>query len=148
MNEVLGRAVDLAKPGRERKGGFRAGLGEKRPFPNFGLSAARPFSATQPSRWEWPPCPSGRRVPDSTVRRLNIDRDGQGDLIWKTERFEWLWIATGPPPMRTISRGSTRFTERTRCSNILNRANAFAGGGRFSRLGPRSRTGNASRCGG
>src|SRR5258707_212847 len=43
--------------GRERKGGFRAGLGEKRPFPNFGLSAARPFSATQPSRWEWPPLP-------------------------------------------------------------------------------------------
>jgi hypothetical protein len=31
---------------------------KKRPFPNFGLSAApRPFSATQPSRWEWPPLP-------------------------------------------------------------------------------------------
>jgi hypothetical protein len=39
------------------------------------------------------------------VRRLDIDGDGQGDLIWKTERFERLWIATGPPPMRTTSRG-------------------------------------------
>ena len=29
-----------------------------------------------------------------------------------------------------------------------NRASAFAGGGRFSHLGPRSRTGNASQCGG
>jgi len=45
------------------------------------------------------------------VRRLAIDGDGQGDLIWKTERFERLWIATGPPPMRTTSRASTRFTE-------------------------------------
>jgi hypothetical protein len=41
--------------GRERTGGFRVGLDEKRPFPNFGISAARPFSATQPSRWECPP---------------------------------------------------------------------------------------------
>ncbi len=40
--------------------------------------------------------------------------NGSGDLIWKTERFERLWIATGPPPMRTTSRGSTRFTERMR----------------------------------
>jgi hypothetical protein len=70
------------------------------------------------------------------VRRFNIDGDGQEDSIWKTERFGRLWIATGPPPTRTTSRGSTRFTERTRCSNILNRASAFAGGGRFSRLGP------------
>ena len=65
------------------------------------------------------------------VRRLNIDGDGQGGLIWKTERFERLWIATGPPPMRTTSRGSTRFTERTRCSNILSQASASAGGKRF-----------------
>jgi hypothetical protein len=75
-------------------------------------------------------------------------RRWSGDVIWTTEGFERLWIATGPPPMRTTSRGSTRFTERTRCSNIRNRASASAGGGRFSRLAPRSRTGNASQCGG
>ena len=63
-------------------------------------------------------------------------------------QFKRLWIATGPPPMRTTSRRSTTFTMRTRCSNILNRASASAGGRRFSRLAPRSRTGNASRCGG
>jgi len=62
------------------------------------------------------------------VRRLNIDGDGQGDLIWKTERFERLWIATGPPPMRTTSRGSIRFAERTRCSDIRNPARASACG--------------------
>ena len=49
-----------------------------------------------------------------------IDGGGQGDLTWKTERFERLWIATGPLPMRTTSRVSTRFTarftSRTRCS--------------------------------
>src|SRR5271163_4485315 len=33
-------------------------------------------------------------------------RDGQGDLIWKTKRFERRWIATGLPPMRTTSRGA------------------------------------------
>ena len=59
-----------------------------RTFPNFGLSA-----------------PSGGPVPAQRMaRRLNIDGDDQGDLIWKTERFERLWIATGPPPMRTTSR--------------------------------------------
>ena len=83
-----------------------------RPFPNFGLSA-----------------PSVRPVPaQRIVRRLNIDGDDQGDLIWKTDKFERLWIAIGPPPMRTTSRGSTTFTVRTRCSNILNRASASAGG--------------------
>ena len=38
--------------------------------------------------------------------------------------------------------------QMTRYSNIRNRASASAGGGRFSRLAPRSRTGSASRYGG
>src|SRR5439155_7702285 len=125
----------------------------KPPIPDLAPCAA--ISGLDPSRplslraGNGPPAPSGRPVPGQRmVRRLNIDGDAQGDLIWKTERFERLWIATGPPPMRTTSRGSTRFTERTRCSNIRNRASASAGGGRFSRLAPRSRTGNASQCGG
>src|ERR1700746_728576 len=84
----------------------------------------RTASTTLPSRRGWPSCPIWKRV----VQRLNIDGDGQGDLIWETERFERLWIATGPPPMRTTSRTSTRFTVRTRCSNIPNRASASAGG--------------------
>src|SRR5690242_15519246 len=78
----------------------------------------------------------------------DIADDGLGDLIWKTERSERLWIATGPPQMPTTSTGSTRFTERTRCSNIRNRASAFEEGKRSSSLAPRSRTGNASPCGG
>jgi hypothetical protein len=43
---------------------------------------------------------------------------------------------------------SARFAERTRCSNIRNPASASAGGGRFGRPAPRSRTVNASQCGG
>jgi hypothetical protein len=68
------------------------------------------------------------------LRWLNTDGDGLGDLTWKTERSERLWIATGPPLMQTTSRRNTRFTKRTRCSNIRNRTSASAGGGRFSRL--------------
>ena len=44
----------------------------------------RPFSATQPSRRESRSCPVWKRF----VQWLNIDGDGQGDYIWKTERFE------------------------------------------------------------
>ena len=56
------------------------------------------------------------------VRQLSIDGDDQGDFIWETEEFEQLWITTGQPPMRTTSRRSTAFTERTRSSNNRNRA--------------------------
>ena len=45
-------------------------------------------------------------------------------------------------------RGSTASTKRTRFSNIRNQASASAGGRRFSHLAPRSRTENASPCGG
>src|SRR3954451_17831126 len=94
------------------------------------------------------PIPSRRPVPGQRmVRGLTIEGGGQGDWVWTTERFERLWIAIGPPPMRTTSRRSTTFIERTRCSNIRSRANASAGGGRFSRLAPLSRTENASPCG-
>jgi hypothetical protein len=44
---------------------------------------------------------------------FNIDGVGQGDLLWETERFERLWIATGLPPTRTTSGWSTTFTERS-----------------------------------
>jgi hypothetical protein len=45
-------------------------------------------------------------------------------------------------------RRSTRFIARMRWSNTRNRASASAAGATFKRLAPRSRTGNASRCGG
>ena len=51
-------------------------------------------------------------------------------------RFERRSIATGRPRTQMTSMLSTTYTERMRCSNILNRASAFAGGATFSHLGP------------
>ena len=72
----------------------------------------------------------------------------RGRTRCKDTTSERPWIATGLPPTPMTSRRSTRFTERMRCSSIRNRASGSAAGATFSRLAPRSRTGNASRCGG
>ena len=84
---------------------------------------------------------------DSAECRLNRTRYRQaarGYIRWKTGRSERLWIFTGPPPTRTTSKRSTKFTETTRSSNIRSRASAFVGEPTFRRLAKPNQTGKAS----
>src|SRR5215472_5617648 len=75
------------------------------------------------------PILSGRRLSQAGAQyKGSTQRRASGDLIWKTERFELLWIDTGLPRTRATSRPSTRFTERTQCSNIRNPASVSAAG--------------------
>src|SRR5271163_4485314 len=111
--------------------------------------SSRAPSTTQRLRGYGSPAPSGRRLfqPGAWYdRSTSTGWSGRLDLEDQEIRaaLDRHWAASDANDFE----GSTRFTERTRCSNIRNRASVSAGGGTFSRLAPRSRTGNASQCGG
>src|SRR5271167_4387411 len=64
----------------------------------------------------------------------------------KIGTFERLWIATGQPQTRMISRPSTRFTTTMQCWSTHSPGSG-SGVGAIFRLVSRSRTRSASRCG-